>query len=136
VELVVPFEFGQSVTFQLLATGRASVGYAANGDDAFMEGRADVVVQGALQPAYVPDALGAPTAPEPSSTGVGAGALAVLAIRASPRRRRRAAIARFGAMAIAAPPESCGVERSGGSEKHTERAGSERSFMLSAPVPS
>lgn len=103
VELVVPFEFGQSVTFQLLATGRASVGYAANGDDAFMEGRADVVVQGALQPAYVTDAFGAPiagatiasgsgfdylTAPEPSPIGVGAGALAALAIGASPRRRR------------------------------------------------
>jgi hypothetical protein len=101
VEVVVPFEFGQSVTFQFDPGVNASVGYAANGDESFMTAQATIDVAGALLPAYVTDEFGTtiPGAtvtsssgfdyllPEPSEAAVAA--LGALVLLCRPRARSR-----------------------------------------------
>jgi hypothetical protein len=95
VELVVPFTFGQSITFQIAPGASATVGYAANGDESSMTGAATIDVAGELLPAYLTDEFDTPiptatvtsdsgfdylTAPEPSH-GAACALVSLLALR-------------------------------------------------------
>lgn len=100
VEVVVPFVFGQSVTFQFAPVVNAAMGYAANGDESFMTGSATIDVAGHLLDAYVTDEFDTPiatatvtsdsgfdylTAPEPRTPAIAA-LLALVLLRVTVSR--------------------------------------------------